>query len=191
VTRKITRGLAQILAGNQQKLYLGNLYAKRDWGFAPEYVEMMWRLLQQDSPDDYVVGTGESHTVKEFVNEAFAYSGIELEWKGQGVEEKARIKSLDPSCGTNRLRPGDVILEIDPNYFRPTEVGFLQADITKATQKLNWKPRVNFTELVQIMVDHDLKLAGLNPKGEGIDACKKKGFGYTNHEYSLTSRIER
>lgn len=191
VTRKITRGLAQILAGNQQKLYLGNLYAKRDWGFAPEYVEMMWRLLQQDSPDDYVVGTGESHTVKEFVNEAFAYSGIELEWKGQGVEEKARVKSLDPSCGTNRLRPGDVILEIDPNYFRPTEVGFLQADITKATQKLHWKPRVNFTELVQIMVDHDLKLAGLNPKGAGIEACNKKGFGYTNHEYSLTSRIER
>jgi GDPmannose 4,6-dehydratase len=128
VTRKITRALARILAGKQKKLYLGNLYSKRDWGYAPEYVEAMWLMLQQDKPDDYVIGTGESHTVKEFLVKAFEYARIELEFKGEGVEERAIVKSFDPTWSEN-LHVGDVIVEIDPRYFRPTEVEHLQADI--------------------------------------------------------------
>jgi len=180
VTRKITRALARILAGKQKKLYLGNLYTKRDWGYAPEYVEMMWLMLQQDKPDDYVVGTGESHTIKEFLVKAFEYAGIELEFKGQGVEEKGIVKSTD-NRWTSVLKPGDVVVEIDPKYFRPTEVEHLQADITKARQKLGWEPRTTFDELVKIMVDYDMKLAGLEPIGEGIRINHAKGFGYTNH----------
>jgi len=143
VTRKITRALANILSGKQTKLYLGNLYAKRDWGYAPEYVQMMWLMLQQEEPDDYVVGTGESHTIKEFVELAFDYAGIELEWKGNGIEEKGVVKSLEENV-SNYLKPGEIVVEIDPKYFRPTEVEFLQADITKAKQKLNWQPKVKY-----------------------------------------------
>ncbi|WP_028845363.1 GDP-mannose 4,6-dehydratase [Thermodesulfovibrio thiophilus] len=187
VTRKITRAIARMLKGKQKTIYLGNLYAKRDWGFAPEYVEMMWLMLQQDSPQDYVVGTGESHMVKEFVNKAFYYAGIELEWKGTGVLEKGIVKSISSHLlhlTSHNLQQGDVIIEIDPKYFRPTEVEFLQADITKARQILGWQPRVTFDELVKIMVDYDLKLAGLDPVGEGISVCNEKGFCYTNHEYA-------
>ena len=182
VTRKITRALAHILAGKQKKLYLGNLYSKRDWGFAPEYVEMMWLMLQQDTPDDYVVGTGESHTVKEFVDIAFGYAGIELEWKGQGIEEKGIIKSLDPAL-SSKLKPGDIIIEIDPKYFRPTEVDITQADITKAKKQLYWEPRTSFEELIKIMVDYDMKLEDLKPIGEGIRICIDKKFDYTKHDY--------
>ncbi len=189
VTRKITRGLANLLAGNQRKLFLGNLYAKRDWGFAPEYVEAMWLMLQQETPEDYVVGTGESHTVKEFVTKAFEYAGIELEWRGEGTEEKGIIKSV-----INRwkdvLREGDIVIEIDPKYFRPTEVDHLQADITKARYKLGWEPRVSFDELIKIMVDYDMKLIGIDPIGEGISISAEKNFRYTNHDYSLYERIK-
>jgi len=122
VTRKITCGLASILAGRQKKLYLGNLEAKRDWGYAPEYVECQWLMLQQDEPDDYVIGTGESHSVREFVECAFNYAGIELEWKGSGLEEKGIVKSCSEDIET--LREGDVVIEIDPKYFRPAEVDF-------------------------------------------------------------------
>ena len=184
VTRKITRAIANMLKGNQKKLYLGNLNAKRDWGFAPEYIETMWLMLQQDRPDDYVVGTGESHSVREFVEKAFKYAGIEIKWKGKGVNEKGIIKSLSSTL-TSALRIGDTIVEIDPKYFRPTDVDFLQADITKAKQKLGWKPRTTFDELIKIMVDYDLKLLGLTPIGEGIEACKGKKFTYTNHDFSF------
>ncbi len=190
VTRKITRALAHILTGKQKKFYLGNLYAKRDWGYAPEYVEMMWLMLQQDKPDDYVVGTGESHTIKEFLVKAFEYAGIELEFKGQGVEEKGIVKSVNDRW-TSVLKPGDIVVEIDPRYFRPTEVEHLQADITKARQKLGWEPRITFDELVKIMVDYDMKLAGLEPIGEGIKINHTKGFGYTNHEYTFVTGQER
>ncbi len=188
VTRKITRAIANILAGNQKKLYLGNLNAKRDWGFAPEYVEMMWLMLQQDEPDDYVVGTGESHSVREFAEKAFSYVGIELEWQGNGVEEKGVVKSAD-SRWEHLLKPGQVIIEVDPRYFRPTEVEFLQADITKARKKLGWEPRTTFEELIKIMVDYDMKLVGLEPPGEGIAISQAKGFAYTNHELSFYERI--
>ena len=188
VTRKITRALAHILSGKQKKLYLGNLYAKRDWGFAPEYVEAMWLMLQQETPEDYVIGTGESHSVKEFVNTAFEYAGIELEWKGEKIDEKGIVKSIDKRW-EHVLKPGQVIIEIDPRYFRPTEVEFLQADITKARKKLGWEPRTTFEELVKIMVDYDMKLVGIEPIGEGIKISKEKGFGYTNHEYSFYTKI--
>lgn len=188
VTRKITRALAHILAGKQRKLYLGNLYAKRDWGFAPEYVEAMWLMLQQETPDDYVVGTGESHSVKEFVNTAFEYAGIELEWKGEKTDEKGIVKSVDRRW-EYVLKSGQVIIEIDPRYFRPTEVEFLQADITKVREKLGWEPRTTFEELVKIMVDYDMRLVGLEPIGEGIRISKEKGFGYTDHKYTFYAKI--
>ncbi|MDI3500524.1 MAG: GDPmannose 4,6-dehydratase [Thermoanaerobacter sp.] len=189
VTRKITRALAHIFAGKQKKLYLGNLYAKRDWGFAPEYVEAMWLMLQQDEPDDYVIGTGESHQVKEFLVKAFEYAGVELEFKGEGLEEKGIVKSVDRRW-EYVLKPGDIVVEIDPKYFRPTEVEWLQADITKAKQRLGWEPRVTFEELVKIMVDYDLKLVGLEPIGEGIKINLTKGFNYTNHEYAFSSKVK-
>ncbi len=146
VTRKITRGIAAILAGKEKYLYLGNLDAKRDWGFTPEYVECMWRILQQDKPDDYVIGTGETHTVQEFVEAAFSYAGLDI---------SKHVK-------------------IDQKYFRPTEVEALLADPTRAEKKLGWKARIKFPELVKIMVDSDLKAAGLNPIGDGYEIIKKQ-----------------
>ena len=146
VTRKITRGLARIKLGIQDKLVLGNLYAKRDWGYAPDYVEAMWMMLQEDEPDDYVIATGEAHSVKEFVQKAFEYAGYEIEWEGEGLEEKG----VD-------AQTGKVLIEVDERYFRPTEVNFLLGDATKARQKLEWRPKVGFEELVQIMVDADMK----------------------------------
>ncbi|MCM8794740.1 MAG: GDP-mannose 4,6-dehydratase [Candidatus Omnitrophica bacterium] len=139
VSRKITRSVALIKKKEQKKLYLGNLDAKRDWGYAPEYVEAMWMILQQPVPDDYVVGTGETHSVKEFVNLAFSYVG--LNWKRY--------------------------VEIDPRYLRPNEVDCLQADSSKARRRLGWAPRVSFEELVHIMVDADMERVGLKPVGKG------------------------
>jgi GDPmannose 4,6-dehydratase len=200
VTRKITRAIANIFKGKQRRLYLGNLNAKRDWGFVPEYVECQWMILQQDKPDDYAIGTGESHSVREFVEKAFSYAGIGIKWKGKGINEKGVIRSLtltsdstskssSTSASTLTLRVGDTLIEIDPKYFRPTEVDFLKADISKARKKLGWKPRTTFDELIKIMVDYDMKLIGLNPVGEGIKACEKKGFTYTNHDFSLYEKI--
>ena len=159
VTRKITRALARIKLSLQDKLYLGNLEAKRDWGYAPDFVEAMWLMLQQDEPDDYVIATGETHSVREFLNLAFNYAGIELEWRGHGVEEKGVIKSLASNLQppASNLRIGDAIIEIDKRYFRPLEVEFLQGDASKAKKKLGWEPKVRFKELVKIMVDADIK----------------------------------
>lgn len=154
VTRKITRAIARIRLGLQGKLYLGNLEARRDWGFAPEYVEAMWLMLQQDSPDDFAIGTGESHSVREFCQLAFKEAGIQLEWRGSGIEEVGVVassaKSLPP-------RLGDVVIAIDPRYFRPTEVEFLLADISRARKEIGWEPKVTFEELVQILVSADIK----------------------------------
>jgi GDPmannose 4,6-dehydratase len=188
LTRKVTRAVATILSGKQKKLYLGNLNAKRDWGFAPEYVEMMWLMLQQEQPDDFVIGTGESHSVREFAAHAFAYAGIEIEWQGKGVDEKGVVSSLDPRW-ESVIRPGENIIEIDPRYFRPTEVEFLKADITKARTKLMWEPRTAFDELVKIMVDYDLKMVSIQPPGEGIRISHLKGFTYTNHDFSFYEKI--
>ncbi len=188
VTRKVTRALANILAGNQKKLYLGNLESKRDWGFAPEFVEMMWLMLQQDRPDDYAVGTGESYSIREFVEEAFRYVGIAIEWQGSSTGEKGIIGSLSPRWG-KFLKAGDTVIEIDPRYFRPTEVSWLQADIGKAREKLGWAPRTTFDELVSIMVDYDMKLVGLEPVGRGIAVCQCKGFTYTNHDFAFYEKV--
>jgi GDPmannose 4,6-dehydratase len=188
VTRKVTRAVANILAGRQKKLYLGYLNAKRDWGFAPEYVEMMWLMLSQAEPDDYVVGTGTSYTIKELVDKAFDYMGVEIEWRGTGREEQGLVKSAKPEWGET-IPVGTSIIEIDPRYFRPTEVAYLQADIGKAKAKLGWEPRVTFDELVKIMVDYDAKAAGLKAPCEGITTCRSKGFCYTNHDFAFGERI--
>jgi GDPmannose 4,6-dehydratase len=148
VTRKITMAAGRIAVGLQKKLFLGSLNAKRDWGYAPDYVEAMWLMLQQDKPDDFVIATGESHSVREFAELAFKNVGIEIEWVGKDVNEKGIRKGTD-----------EVIIEIDPKYFRPTEVDFLLGDPTKAKNKLGWTPKVKFEELVKIMSDYDLKLA--------------------------------
>ncbi len=188
VTRKITRALSRIISGKQNKLYLGNLEAKRDWGFAPEYVEMMWLMLQADKPEDYCVGTGESHSIREFLETAFNYVNIELEWKDKGEKEKGVIKSADEKYEPF-VKPGDIIIEIDPKYFRPTEVDFLLADITKAKEKLGWEPRVKFKELVKVMVDYDIMLSGAISPGEGIQAVESKGFDWTHHELIDVEKI--
>jgi GDPmannose 4,6-dehydratase len=193
VTRKITRAIANIIAGNQKRVYLGNLEAKRDWGFAPEYVETMQLMLQREEPDDFVIGTSTSHSVREFVEKAFTYAGIEIEWQGKNTEEKGIVKSVSSNQSSrttdHNLKAGDRVIEIDPRYFRPTDVEYLQADITKAREKLGWEPRTTFEELIKIMVDYDMKMSGLKPLGEGIAACKKKGFAYTNHDVSLYEKI--
>lgn len=149
VTRKITRAVAAIKLGFAQKLFLGNLNAKRDWGHARDYVEGMWRILQQSEPDDYVLATGESHSVREFVEKAFAQVDISIEWRGSGSEEKG----IEASSGR-------VLIEIDPRYFRPTEVDILVGDASKARSKLGWHHKVSFHELVAEMVAADLKIFG-------------------------------
>ncbi len=146
VSRKITQAVARIQYSSQDRLFLGNLNAKRDWGYAPEYVEAMWLMLQQEKPDDYVIATGESHTVRELAEEAFKNININLEWKGNGVNEKGIDK-----------KTGKTLVEVDPNYFRPTEVEALVGDASKANKNLGWKPKVTFKELVRIMVEADLK----------------------------------
>ncbi|NTW60306.1 MAG: GDP-mannose 4,6-dehydratase [Nitrospirae bacterium] len=183
VTRKITRAVAAILAGKQEKLFLGNLDAKRDWGFAPEFVECQWRMLQQDKPEDFVIGTGESHTVREFVELAFSYAGVEIEWKGKGTGEKGIVRSLSRTASKN-CKVGAALIEIDPRYFRPTEVDFLLADASKAKKLLGWEPRVVFKELVRIMVDADMELVGLIPPGEGEKILRDKNILWTKNRTS-------
>ena len=145
VTRKITRAIAKILANKQQYIYLGNLDPKRDWGYTPDYIEVMWKILQQEKPDDFVVGTGEQHTIQEFVQEAFSYA--KLNWTDH--------------------------VKIDQKYFRPTETEDLKADTTKINQEIGWQPKIKFENLIKIMVDADMREIGLKPIGEG-DAILKK-----------------
>lgn len=146
VTRKITRAVAAIHLGKQDKLYLGNLDAKRDWGHAKDYVEGMWRILQQDKPQDYVLAMNETHTVREFVELAFSELGYEIEWQGSGVDEKGIDKNS-----------GRVLVKVDPRYFRPAEVELLWGDSTKARTELGWEPKYSFMDLVKEMVASDLE----------------------------------
>ncbi len=159
VTRKITRAVARIKLGLEKKLYLGNLNAKRDWGHAKEYVKAMWLMLQQDQPDDYVIATGVQHSVREFAENAFREIGIELDWKGEGISEKGIVVSLDSGLRSSHLSIGDVVIEIDSRYFRPTEVDTLIGDATKAREELGWQPTMSFNELVAEMVREDVKEA--------------------------------
>jgi len=162
VTRKITRAVAHILAGKQDKLYLGNLEAKRDWGYAPEYVECMWQMLQRDRPDDYALGTGESHTIREFVTEAFEYAG--LDWRKH--------------------------VSIDDRYKRPAEVDFLLADSKKAERELGWRPRIGFRELVRIMVDGDMESLGLTSPGEGARILREKFGAWHQWNNSVSDNLK-
>jgi len=162
VTRKITCALARIMKGKQDKLYLGNLAAKRDWGYAPEYVEAMWRMLQQDEADDIVIGTGETHSVQEFLDEAFAYVDLD---------------------------PGKYV-EIDQRYFRPTEVDVLLADASKAKRKLGWEPKVTFKELVRIMVDADMEAIGLKPIGEGRRILEERFTDWHRWDNSVAAALK-
>jgi len=163
VTRKITRAAARIRLGLQKKLYLGNLNARRDWGHAKDYVEGMWLMLQQSEPDDYVLATGETHSVREFVEKAFKLAGIEIEWQGEGVKEKGVVrkvedvaKAVEERCG---VKEGDMVVEVDPRYFRPTEVDILIGDAAKAREKLGWRPKHTFEDVIRDMVLADLELA--------------------------------
>ncbi|SMD10913.1 GDP-mannose 4,6-dehydratase [Sporomusa malonica] len=163
VTRKITRAAARIKLGLQESLYLGNLDAKRDWGYAGDYVKAMWMILQQEQPDDYVIATGETHSVREFVGLAFRNAGIDIVWRGSGLEEKG----IDAASGTE-------IVHIDPHYFRPTEVDLLLGDPTKAREKLGWQSETSFEKLVNMMVTADIENA------ERDLLCKKNGFRVSN-----------
>jgi len=165
VTRKITRGLARIKTGLQDRLYLGNLDALRDWGHARDYVEMQWRMLQQQEARDYVIATGEQHSVREFVDLAAMHLGMDIAWEGTGVEERATDKH------------GNVVVAVDPRYYRPTEVETLLGDASKARRELGWEPKVSFRELVQEMVEEDLKIA------EKDALVRKHGYSVFNfHE---------
>jgi GDPmannose 4,6-dehydratase len=166
VTRKITRAVARIKLGLQEKLYLGNVDSNRDWGYAQDFVRAMWLMLQQDKPEDFVIATGESHSVREFLGKAFMEVGIEIAWEGSGLNE------IGKDVSTNKI-----LVQIDPRYFRPTEVDFLLGDPSKAKKKLGWEAKVSFDDLVKIMVREDLKEA------ERDQLCKDAGFSvYTHHE---------
>jgi GDPmannose 4,6-dehydratase len=159
VTRKITRALAAIRAGRQNDLYLGNLDSRRDWGYAPEYVEVMHLILQQEKPNDYAIGTGEAHSVREFLQEAFGY--LNMDWQEY--------------------------VKIDPRYYRPAEVDYLQADTSRAYKELNWQPKVKFAELVRIMVDADLELLGLPCPGEGKKILQSRFNGWHRWDQQVVS----
>jgi GDPmannose 4,6-dehydratase len=161
LTRKVTRAIAYILAGKQSKLYLGNLDSRRDYGYAPEYVEMMWHMLQQDMPDDYVIGTGVAPTMREFIEEAFSY--VDLDWKEY--------------------------VDIDPLYYRPAEVDYLQADAAKARKILDWNPKITYKDLARIMIDADMQAVGLEPIGEGLEILKKNFSGWHRWEKSVTALL--
>lgn len=165
VTRKITRAVARVKLGLQDKIYLGNLSAKRDWGYAKDYVEAMWLMLQQDAPDDFVIATGNTHEVREFVELAFREVGIDIDWQGEGVFEK----------GIDRAT-GRTLVEVDPRYFRPTEVELLLGDASKAKAKLGWKPKTTLAELISLMIQEDLNVAKRDL------FCKNNGFEV--HQYN-------
>ncbi len=157
VTRKITMAVARISRGLQQCLYMGNINALRDWGYAPDYVEMMWMMLQQETPDDYVVATNEMHTVREFIEKSFGHVGVQIEWSGEGVKE----------VGKNTAT-GEIIVRMDERYYRPAEVEQLLGNPAKAKRQLGWEPKVKFEELVKIMTDGDLKILDGAPYTKGF-----------------------
>ena len=184
VTRKITRALARIRLGLQDCLYLGNLSALRDWGHAKDYVRMMWLMLQGDTPEDYVIATGEQHSVRDFVDKAAGFLGMAIEWKGEGVDEIGVLSSvggvsvpLSEKLAENGSAPqsGKTIVRVDPRYFRPTEVETLLGDPSKAKQQLGWEPRIGFDELVKDMVTSDLHDARRD------DVLKHQGFTIKNY----------
>jgi GDPmannose 4,6-dehydratase len=179
VTRKITRAVARICLGLQDCLYLGNLDAKRDWGHARDFVEAQWRILQQPEPDDFVIATGQQHSVREFCEKAFEIAGIDIVWKDKGKREAGIVSSVreNPMVAASdiRIKPGDRIIAIDRRYFRPTEVDTLIGDAGKARRKLGWSPQTSFEEMIREMVETDLEIARKDA------LCQKAGFRVFNH----------
>jgi GDPmannose 4,6-dehydratase len=175
VTRKITRALSRIVLGLKKCFYLGNLDAKRDWGHAKDYVEMQWLMLQQDLPEDFVIATGKQYSVRDFVQAAAAELGISIQWQGRGVEEQGIVEQVENSAksavdATMHVKPGDVIVRVDPRYFRPTEVETLLGDPRKAKEKLGWVPKISFEELVAEMIHFDIEEARRDA------LCQSEGF---------------
>lgn len=180
VTRKITRAAARIALGLMSRLFLGNLSALRDWGHARDFVRAQWMMLQQDHPEDYVIATGEQHSVREFCEKSFACVGIRLRWEGEGADEKGIIEKIDPQAALlsglphpshlDKLEPGQVLVSVDPRYFRPTEVETLLGDASKAREQLGWQPEITFSDMITEMVSHDLNEAAR----EAI--CRRNGF---------------
>ena len=174
VTRKITRAVSRICFGLQNCVYLGNLDAERDWGHAEDYVEAQWLILQQSDPDDFVIATGERHSVREFCEEAFRVAGIDLEWQGSGLQEVGVAARISDSRllrrNDIRIKEGSPIVAVDSRYFRPTEVETLLGDAEKARKELNWKPRISFRDMVEEMVESDLEFT----KKDYM--CKMAGF---------------
>ena len=169
VTRKITRGLANIAQGLEDCLYMGNIDALRDWGHAKDYVEMQWLMLQQETPDDFVIATGVQYTVREFINKTVAQLGIEITWQGEGVDEFANVSAISGNKAPG-LKVGDVIVKIDPRYFRPAEVETLLGDPTKDKEKLGWVPQITLDEMITEMVAYDLD------KAQQHALLKSKGY---------------
>ena len=156
VTRKITRGIAEVVLGLKTRLWLGNLDAERDWGHAKDYIEAMWLMLQQEVPEDFVIATGITTSVRQFLQKAFSFAGVEIEFQGQGINEKALVSVVHNNKTV--LKPGDVVVEIDSRYFRPSEVDQLLGDARKAKEKLGWQPKVSLDDLIKEMVISDLKM---------------------------------
>ncbi len=177
VTRKITRALCRILLGLQDCIYLGNLDAKRDWGHARDYVEMQWLMLQQEKPDDFVIATGEQHSVRDFVNVAASELGVTLRWQGEGIDETGIVESVDGREDNEGFKEGSVVVRVDPRYFRPTEVETLLGDPRKAKEELGWVPKTSFSDLVKEMVASDLE------DGKKDALCRNEGFAtFSYHE---------
>jgi GDPmannose 4,6-dehydratase len=180
VTRKITRTISRILAGLENTLYLGNLDSYRDWGYAAEYVSIIYDIMQLDKPVDVAIGTGESYTVSDFLNEVFNYCGVVVEWQGSGVDTTAKVVSFD-SKWKNTLKEGQIIVKIDPRYFRPTEVDHLRADITYLKNLIGREPKVKFHDLVKIMMDADMISNGLPAPGVGIARHNELNFDWSTN----------
>jgi len=177
VTRKVTRGLANICLGLEPCLFMGNIDALRDWGHAKDYVEMQWLMLQQESPEDYVIATGQQMSVREFINQAAGDLGLEVEWTGEGAKEEARVSSIKPSNLINpdelKIKPGDLLIKIDPRYYRPAEVETLLGDPAKAKKNLGWEPRITLSEMINEMLANDVDQARQRA------LLKKSGFNIT------------
>ena len=177
VTRKVTRAVSRIALGLQERLYVGNLGALRDWGHAKDFVKAQWLMLQQEQPEDYVIATGKQYSVRQLCTLAFLNVGIEIDWQGIGVNEKGVVATVKPIDDNKNVKPGDVVVQVDPNYFRPTEVETLLGDPSKARKKLGWEPVITFEELITEMVKHDIQEAQMDV------LCKSRGFNIMNrHE---------
>ena len=159
---KPARAASRIALGLQQALYVGNLNALRDWGHAKDFVKAQWLMLQQEKPEDFVIATGKQYSVRQLCANAFSKAGIEIDWQGSGVDERGIVASVKPLDGETKVKPGDAVVQVDPHYFRPTEVETLLGDPTKAREKLGWTPEITFEEMIAEMVENDIKEAQMD-----------------------------